>query len=174
MNRILLFSIVSIIVIDGCSKKDNISTTDYNYVYVVMEDNDKPKFDYEGIGMARSSSTNYVLDENRNIRPGEYTCQFIAMIIPKGEYYVLGGKNDTPSNYIITINAMVKREGDNHFRLTGNMDCSVPVIIQYVKMKDDANSDNEFPERKYEPGKHQIDFEGAITEWLIKEKTGKN
>ncbi len=44
---------------------------EYDYIYILMKDNDKPYLDYEGDGFRKLTSCNYILGESGETVPHE-------------------------------------------------------------------------------------------------------
>ena len=146
------------------------------YVYVLMTDKGEPKLDYEGPGFIRNSgSTRDSSDSQR------FKCELIAMVLPEGAHYALGGRNDVPENYVLQLTATLAQHGQDGIRVSGTVKSRLAGRLQFVKMvhKPDASGSAspetafkpgedgiEFPEMAFEPGESRFDFRGRIVGWI--------
>jgi hypothetical protein len=145
-------------------------------VYVIMTDKGEPKLDYEGPGFVRSSGSTRDSSDS-----GRFECELIAMVLPEGARYALGGPNDVPANYVLQLTATLARHGEDGIRASGTLKSRLAGRLQFVKMvhKPDAGGSAspetafkpgedgiEFPGMAFQPGESRFDFRGRIVGWL--------
>ena len=134
------------------------------YIYVGMRTDDRPFFEYEGDGMLRSATVKPLSPEGTS-----FGFELIAIRLPEGESFVLGGINDKRRNHIVTFTGTVVRSGDDGFALKGDLHSDGAVVLQLVKILDaNDSSKNEFPEWSFDAGDNSVEISGNVIGWLEK------
>jgi len=137
---------------------------DLSYVYVLMKDNDRPKFDYEGEGIMRNATY-----EQPNPKVATYKFEVIAIKLGPTEAFVLDGPNDKPEKYIVKFTGELIRTGEDQIQVKGTMESKLKGVVQFSKMaRENGKPDDEFPEIPFHPGTTKIDFKGKVLGWYPK------
>ena len=129
-----------------------------DYVYVGMQDRDRPFLDYEGDGLVIQ---NLVRQAERG-DPFELELVVIDLD-PTRERYVAG--TEVSERVKTRLRAKVVREGEARFRLQGAIEVRGPTRIQFVQMQRAGDADR-FPELSFEAGRHAVAFDARVVGWL--------
>ena len=128
------------------------------FVYIGVNDRDRPFLDYEGDGLVIQS----LVKQAERGDPFELELVVIDLD-PSRETYVLG--MDVEDRVKTRLRAKAVRVGKDGFRLTGDVEVQGPTRIQFVQMQREGD-DETFPELGFDAGKHTVSFGAKVVGWL--------
>ena len=139
---------------------------DLSYIYILMKDNDRPKFDYEGEGIMRNATY-----ERPDPKVATYKFEVIAIKLGPTEAFIFGGANDKPEKYVVKFTGELTRTGDDQIQVKGTVESKIKGAVQFSKMsQENGKADEEFPEIPFNPGTTKVEFKGKVLGWYPKTK----
>lgn len=172
MRYILSALILVFGLLQGCRSEEQIAYDESfeieepSYLYVVMQaENDRPKFDYQGYDEEMHEWSIKLPDEN-----GSSPFELVVRRVPF-DVLTSGEEDWRASEYnVVNFQGTITRTGKDQFALNATLKTKIPMIIQFVSMiQAGDDSGEEFPEFSFEPGSHNVEFEGTITGWWQEE-----
>ena len=154
-------TIVGALMLIGCEGPAPVETEETSFIYVVMHENDVPHLDFDGDPVVKETRVSHDRAGSK-----EFDFSLIAMQLPHGEGFMVGGKNDRPENHVIEFSGKIVRSGEDHLKLEGSLINKTPVVVQFVEMlREDSTDQGAYPEIAFSAGTHSVEFEGTISAW---------